>query len=254
MSKAAPHDSCHRSKDELYSGGVENSNSLYIVVYFFDARSINATTRRHGRALSASVPPQRVNRVSHTTQLQATIQSHTIHYGFPTTCVYDTGSYSSSTTNTGVENFMDYATLIPRFLPASFASPLLTLLTTSLGLTRTLQTHLTPLLTRLITQPDVATILLVVALFFISLKVLDMMYRAVMFWVNMALRLVFWGAIVVLGMWVWNRGVDGFVDDVGGLMEYWTGQYEKYSGEVKMVKEQKEGQIRMKAEQKRRWR
>jgi hypothetical protein len=149
---------------------------------------------------------------------------------------------------------MDYATLIPRFLPASFASPLLTLFTTSLGLTRTLQTHLTPLLTRLVTQPDVATILLVVAIFFISLKVLDMMYRAVMFWVNMALRLVFWGAIVVLGMWVWNRGVDGFVDDVGGLMEYWTGQYEKYSGEVKMVKEQKEGQIRMKAEQKRRWR
>jgi hypothetical protein len=149
---------------------------------------------------------------------------------------------------------MDYAALIPRFLPASFASPLLTLLTTSLGLTRTLQTHLTPLLTRLITQPDVATILLVVAIFFISLKVLDMMYRAVMFWVNMALRLVFWGAIVVLGMWVWNRGVDGFVDDVGGLMEYWTGQYEKYSGEVKVVKEQKEGQIRMKAEQKRRWR
>jgi hypothetical protein len=149
---------------------------------------------------------------------------------------------------------MDYATLIPRFLPTSFASPLLTLFTTSLGLTRTLQTHLTPLLTRLVTQPDVATILLVVAIFFISLKVLDMMYRAVMFWVNMALRLVFWGAIVVLGMWVWNRGVDGFVDDVGGLMEYWTGQYEKYSGEVKMVKEQKEGQIRMKAEQKRRWR
>jgi hypothetical protein len=81
-----------------------------------------------------------------------------------------------------------------------------------------------------------------------------MMYRAVMFWVNMALRLVFWGAIVMLGMWLWNRGVDGFVDDVGGLVEYWTGQYEKYSGEVKMAKEQKEGQIRMKAEQQRRWR
>lgn len=82
-----------------------------------------------------------------------------------------------------------------------------------------------------------------------------MMYRAVIFWVNMAVRLVFWGGIVVLGLWVWNRGVDGFVDDVSGLMEYWTGQYEKYSGEVKMFQEQKEAQIRMKAQPKKRgWR
>ncbi|KAF2034850.1 hypothetical protein EK21DRAFT_49051, partial [Setomelanomma holmii] len=143
----------------------------------------------------------------------------------------------------------DYASLLPRLLPPSIASPLLTLLTTTLGISRTLQTHLTPLLTRAITQPDIATILLLLALFFISLKVLDMMYRAVMFWVKMAFRLVFWGAIVLLGLWVWNRGVDGFVDDVGGLVEYWSGEYEKYSGEVKRFQQVNEGRIRAKAEQ-----
>lgn len=151
--------------------------------------------------------------------------------------------------------YPDYASLLPRLLPASLANPLLTLLTTSLGLTRTLQTHLSPLVTRLITQPDVATILALLAIFFVSLKILDMMYRAVMFWVNMVLRLVLWGSVVVLGLWVWNRGLDGFVDDVSGLMEYWGGEYEKYSGEVKKFQEQKEGQIRMKAEQRKRgWR
>jgi hypothetical protein len=149
----------------------------------------------------------------------------------------------------------DYATLLPRLLPASLANPLLTLLTTTLGLTRTLQVHLSPLITRLITQPDVATILALVAILFISLKVLDMMYRAVMFWVNMVLRLVFWGSILLLGFWVWNRGVDGFVDDISGLLQHWTGEYEKYSGEIKKFQEQKEGQIRNKAAQRQRgWR
>ncbi|KAF1915188.1 nuclear pore assembly and biogenesis-domain-containing protein [Ampelomyces quisqualis] len=146
----------------------------------------------------------------------------------------------------------DYASLLPRLLPSSIASPLLTLVTTALGLTRTLQTHFSPLLTRLVTQPDIASILALLAMFFISLKILDMAYRAVMFWVNMALRLVFWGVVVVLGMWMWNRGVDGFVEDVGGLVDYWTGKYEKYSGEVKGFRERERGQIRVKAEQRRR--
>jgi hypothetical protein len=150
----------------------------------------------------------------------------------------------------------DYASLLPRLLPSSLASPILTLLTTTLGLTRTIQTHLTPLLTRVVTQPDVATILALLVIFFISLKILDMMYRAVMFWVNMAIRLVFWGALIVLGFWVWNRGIDGFVDDVSGLGEHWMGQYQKYSDEVKMFKGEKEEQIRVKAVQNKRggWR
>ena len=86
-----------------------------------------------------------------------------------------------------------------------------------------------------------------------------MMYRAVIFWVNLALRLVFWGGILVVGFWVYNRGPEGFVEDVQGLVEYWLGQYEMYSREVKGFQQQKEDQIRMKAsaqqQQKRRgWR
>ncbi|OAK98682.1 hypothetical protein IQ06DRAFT_327227 [Phaeosphaeriaceae sp. SRC1lsM3a] len=146
----------------------------------------------------------------------------------------------------------DYASLLPRLLPSSLASPLLTLLTTGLGLTRTLQTHLSPLLTRVVTQPDIATILALLAIFFISLKILDMAYRAVMFWVNMVIRLVIWGSIVVLGMWIWNRGPEGFYEDICGLGEFWMGEYEKYSGEVKSFREQDKGQINMKAEQRRR--
>ncbi|CAO2650374.1 Nn.00g016660.m01.CDS01 [Neocucurbitaria sp. VM-36] len=156
--------------------------------------------------------------------------------------------------STNTARNLDYVSLLPRLLPPSLYNPLLTVLTTTFGLMRTLQSHLSPLLTRLITQPDVASILALLAIFFISLKILDMMYRAVMFWVNMALRLVFWGAIVFVGLWVYNRGVDGFVEDLQGLGEHWMGEYQKYSGEVKAFQKQKEDQIRFQAGQKQRGR
>ncbi|KAL6706473.1 hypothetical protein ACN47E_005412 [Coniothyrium glycines] len=155
-----------------------------------------------------------------------------------------------------MEFIQDYATLLPRLLPASIASPLLTLLTTALGITRTLQTHLTPFLTRLVTQPDVASIMLVIVIFFVSMKILDMMYRAVIFWINLVFQLVLWGGMAVLGVWIYTRGVDGFVQDVTDLGHRWVGEYEKYSEEVKMFKLQQEQQVRMKAGQKQRrgWR
>jgi hypothetical protein len=71
-----------------------------------------------------------------------------------------------------------------------------------------------------------------------------MAYRAVMFWVFLAYRLVVWGAIITIGLWVYNRGLEGFVDDVRDLADYWTEQYQKYSDEVKYFQSQKEEQIR----------
>ncbi|KAH7414257.1 nuclear pore assembly and biogenesis-domain-containing protein [Phaeosphaeria sp. MPI-PUGE-AT-0046c] len=200
----------------------------------------------------ASTPPSqpRLTRATRITRFGPSHPTHIRHHGLHTRHVFlpSLSLRSALLANTAT----DYASFLPRLLPSSLASPLLTLVTTGLGLTRTLQTHLTPLLTRVVTQPDIATILALLAIFFISLKILDMAYRAVMFWVNMVIRLVFWGGIVVLGMWIWNRGPDGFVEDIGGLFDFWSGEYEKYSGEVKSYREHEQGQIKMKAEQKKR--
>lgn len=144
---------------------------------------------------------------------------------------------------------LDYVTLLPRLLPPSIASPLLTFVTTAFGIFRTLQTHLTPLFTRLVTQPDAASILVVVAALFISFKILDMMYRAVLFWVSLVFRLVLWGGLGLIGLWVYNRGVDGFVQDVQDLAQRWAGEYEKYSGEVRRYQQDQEAQIRLQAKQ-----
>lgn len=72
-----------------------------------------------------------------------------------------------------------------------------------------------------------------------------MAYRAVMFWVMLVYRLVIWGLVVGVGVWVWQRGVEGFVEDVKGLGEVWAGEYQRFSGEVKAYQSQKEQQIRM---------
>ncbi|KAF2255863.1 hypothetical protein BU26DRAFT_557363 [Trematosphaeria pertusa] len=148
-----------------------------------------------------------------------------------------------------MEFVQDYLTLLPRLLPPSLANPLLTLVTTLLGIFKMLQSHLSPLLTRLVTQPDVASILALLAILFISLKILDMAYRAVLFWVKLVVRLVVWATVLGLGLWLWNRGVDGFVADVGELAEYWGKEYSKYAGEVKGWSEYEKAQIRLQAYQ-----
>ena len=54
---------------------------------------------------------------------------------------------------------------------------------------------------------------------------------------------------------MYNRGPEGFVEDVSGLAEFWMGEFQKYTGEVKEYRESEKSQIKMKAEQRKKgWR
>jgi hypothetical protein len=141
----------------------------------------------------------------------------------------------------------EYITLLPRFLPPSLATTAIQVFTSIFGVAHALQTFLTPQLAKFVAQPDVFSILALLAIFFISLKIVGMMYRWVMFWVTMVLQLVMWAAMVGVGLWVWNRGVDGFLGDVKDLGMYWLGEYEKFAGEAKGWKDAHEEQIRFQA-------
>ncbi|KAJ9647790.1 hypothetical protein H2199_001565 [Coniosporium tulheliwenetii] len=92
----------------------------------------------------------------------------------------------------------------------------------------TLSSTLSPLLTRVTTNPDLTSILLLLALLFLSIKILDAAARALLFWVRLAVRLAFWGALAVGGLWVWTRGVEGTVEDLESLGRVWMGEYERF--------------------------
>jgi len=107
-------------------------------------------------------------------------------------------------------------------------------------LTPFLHTFIYPALLRLYNSPDILSVVLFAAVLLLSLKVLDMLRQAVMFWVRIVTRLLFWGTILVCGVYVWGRGVDGTVDDVrvygGALMDLWTREYDKYDNMQKQAK------------------
>lgn len=157
------------------------------------------------------------------------------------------GKYPHSPAPLPSDSSTDYLTLLPRFLPPSLASPLLTIFTTAFGILRALQTQFSPLISKLLSQPDIASVLLLSVILLSSFWILNMAYRAVIFWVKLAVRLVMWGGMVAVGFWVYNRGVEGFVEDVQGLGEYWWGQYERFAGEAKGWQRAEEAQIRFQA-------
>ena len=155
-----------------------------------------------------------------------------------------------------------YLPYLSHFLPPSIFTPTIKIITTAFSVFKTAQTHLSPLLIRVTTQPDVASLLALVVLLFVSLKILDMAYRAVLFWVKLVVRLVIWGSLAAMALWIWTRGADGFVEDVQHLIGYWLGEYERFKDEAKGWQSYEEAKVRYQAgrekgpaygEQGRRW-
>ncbi|KAF1981234.1 hypothetical protein K402DRAFT_467708 [Aulographum hederae CBS 113979] len=95
------------------------------------------------------------------------------------------------------------------------------------SLVSTVRSAFLPILTYFTSQkPDLFTIALLALTLYLSLQVLSMLTRAVLFWVRLFIRLAFWAAIVGLGLWIYTRGVDGVVEDVSVLWGTWQGEYE----------------------------
>jgi len=64
-------------------------------------------------------------------------------------------------------------------------------------------------------MPDLVQILILAVILFISLKVLDYARRVIVFWVMLVFRLVFWGSLLGLGLYVYRVGVENAGRDVG---------------------------------------
>ncbi|KXL46261.1 hypothetical protein M433DRAFT_153769 [Acidomyces richmondensis BFW] len=75
-------------------------------------------------------------------------------------------------------------------------------------------------------KPDLATLALILIIIFVSLRILDMLWQTVKFWVRMIGRLAFWGIVLGVAVWMWTRGAEGVMEDVGFWAEKWEEEYE----------------------------
>lgn len=72
-----------------------------------------------------------------------------------------------------------------------------------------------PLANLLTNMPDLLSVFVLLAALFVALRILDYGRRLVMFWVTLALRIVYWGFIVCAGVYVYNVGLEKAAQDLG---------------------------------------
>lgn len=81
--------------------------------------------------------------------------------------------------------------------------------------------------------PDLVTVAILAAVLIVSLKVLDYMRKTIVYWISLAIRLAMWGLVALIGVYVWQRGVEQSVEDFGwvwGLLAGLGEEGEKIGG------------------------
>ncbi|KAK5020932.1 hypothetical protein LTR16_001177, partial [Cryomyces antarcticus] len=71
--------------------------------------------------------------------------------------------------------------------------------------------------------------------------ILDMLRRTLLFWLGLACKIAFYGAVVVAALWLWQRGVDGALADSRRLALGWSSEYASWRDRAegaRLVREQ----------------
>jgi hypothetical protein len=102
------------------------------------------------------------------------------------------------------------------------------------------QSRIRPLIDQVSQKPDLATLALLLIVLFISLKILNMLYQTVVFWLRMAWRLVFWGGLISLGLWMYTRGPEGVTEDLQHWYQTWNGEYQHWTEQERLARSMQE--------------
>ncbi|MCJ1475910.1 hypothetical protein MMC13_004574 [Lambiella insularis] len=79
-------------------------------------------------------------------------------------------------------------------------------------------------LSRLLSDtPDLATLAVLAIVLFLSLKVLDILRRQIMYWMSLALRLLLWASVGLIGFYVYQRGGEQSLEDLGWILGFFAG-------------------------------
>ncbi|KAF3384535.1 hypothetical protein F1880_002342 [Penicillium rolfsii] len=131
-----------------------------------------------------------------------------------------TYTYLRSTAHSQITTHL--TTLRTTFVTPYILTPLSHLLATTLGATAAM--------------PDLMGALVLAALLVVSLIILDYMRRFVvwwvMWWVRFIMRVVFWGTVVLVGVYVWNVGGEQAIRDVGRIGGFVMGFVEEGLGSL----------------------
>lgn len=98
-----------------------------------------------------------------------------------------------------------------------------------LSYTSIIKAYTAPLLNAVTQKPDLATLALLLVIIFLSLKILNMLVSTIMFWIRLASKVVFWGSLAILGLWMWTRGPEGVMEDVGHWSGIWAAEYKHFT-------------------------
>ncbi|KAL3458808.1 nuclear pore assembly and biogenesis-domain-containing protein [Aspergillus heterothallicus] len=85
-----------------------------------------------------------------------------------------------------------------------------------------------PLAHLLASMPDLASVLVLIFILFVSFKVLDYTRRAVMFWVWLTMRLAWWATIISLGLYMYQAGWAKVARDLGFVFNFLVGLLEQF--------------------------
>ena len=71
--------------------------------------------------------------------------------------------------------------------------------------------------------PDMATLALLAVLLLMSLKLLNVLRKSIVYWISVAIRLVTWTLVLAVGVYVWQRGLEQSLEDVAWVLGFVAG-------------------------------
>lgn len=86
----------------------------------------------------------------------------------------------------------------------------------------------TRLMGKLLTEtPDITSLILLLLVLLVSIKVVGLVRRVVAYWVALGMRVAGWGVVGLLGWYMWQRGMEGSVEDLGWVFGLLSGGVEE---------------------------
>ncbi|KAL8753421.1 MAG: hypothetical protein Q9199_005065 [Rusavskia elegans] len=72
-------------------------------------------------------------------------------------------------------------------------------------------------------QPSLASLALLAILLLVSLKLMDILRRTIISWIAFAIRMIMYVSVIMVGVWVYQRGLEQSLEDLGWIIGLFAG-------------------------------